>query len=274
MRRVRKRHPIRNFILRLFAIVLFLAAAVGGFFGFKGYRMYQDAIARTSIEERVEAIWEKEDFTEYSEMSDFYIDAVLSVEDHRFMEHPGIDPIALLRALLTDIRERAFVEGGSTITQQLAKNMLFTQDKTIERKAAEVFAVFDMEKKYSKEEIFELYVNTASFGSGYEGIYAASTGYFGKLPSEVTDYEAAMLAGVPNAPTMYSPDISMELAAQRVTQVLQSMVRHRLITQEEAEEIENSAFVEIKKDAVLNKGFTPRSPIDIMKIPKQMVLRK
>lgn len=274
LRRVRKRHPIRNFILRLFAIVLFLAAAVGGFFGFKGYRMYQDAIARTSIEERVEAIREKEDFTKYSEMSDFYIDAVLSVEDHRFMEHPGIDPIALLRALLTDIRERAFVEGGSTITQQLAKNMLFTQDKTIERKAAEVFAVFDMEKKYSKEEIFELYVNTANFGSGYEGIYAASTGYFGKLPSEVTDYEAAMLAGVPNAPTMYSPDISMEMAARRVAQVLQSMVRHRLITQEEAEEIENSAFVEIKKDAVLNKGFTPRSPIDIMKIPKQMVLRK
>lgn len=240
LKRERKRHPIRKFILRLFAAVLLLAVAVGGFFGMKGYRMYQDAIAQTSIEERVEAIREKEGFTEYSEMSYFYVNAVISVEDHRFMEHPGIDPIAVLRALLSDIRERAFVEGGSTITQQLAKNMLFTQEKTIERKAAEVFAVFDMEGRYSKEEIFELYVNTASFGSGYEGIYAASTGYFGKQPSEVTDYEAAMLAGVPNSPAMYSPDISMEQAARRVTQVLQSMVRHRMITQEEAKEIQNS----------------------------------
>ncbi len=238
MRRVGKRHPIRSFILHLFVILLFLAAAAGGFFGIKGYQMYQDAISQTSIEERVETIRGQEDFTEYSEMSDFYINAVISVEDHRFMGHPGIDPIAVLRALWTDIRERAFVEGGSTITQQLAKNLLFTQDKTIERKAAEVFAVFDMEEKYSKEEIFELYVNTACFGSGYDGIYAASTGYFGKLPSEVTDYEAAMLAGVPNAPTAYSPDISMELASQRVVQVLQSMVKHRLITREEAEQIQ------------------------------------
>lgn len=199
--------------------------------------MYQDAIAHTSIEERVEAIRGEKNFTPYPEMSEFYIDAVISVEDHRFMEHPGIDPIAILRAAWTDIREKAFMEGGSTITQQLAKNLLFTQDKKIERKAAEVFAAFDMESKYSKEEIFELYVNTACFGSGYEGIFAAATGYFGKFPSEVTDYEAAMLAGVPNAPSVYSPDVNMELASQRVAQVLQSMVRHRVITQEEAEQI-------------------------------------
>ena len=201
--------------------------------------MYQDALAQATIEDRVRAIREKENFTEYSEMSDFYIDAVISVEDHRFMSHPGIDPVAVIRALWTDIRAGAIVEGGSTITQQLAKNMLFTQEKKIERKAAEVFAVFDIEEEYTKEEIFELYVNMASFGSGYEGIYAASTGYFRKLPSEVTEYEAAMLAGIPNAPSDYSPDISMELASQRVGQVLQSMVKHRLITREEAERIES-----------------------------------
>ncbi len=239
MRRVKKRHPIRKFILCLFAVLLFLAAAAGAFFGDRGYRMYQDALAQATIEDRVRAIREKENFTEYSEMSDFYIDAVISVEDHRFMSHPGIDPVAVIRALWTDIRAGAFVEGGSTITQQLAKNMLFTQEKKIERKAAEVFAVFDIEEEYTKEEIFELYVNMASFGSGYEGIYAASTGYFRKHPSEVTEYEAAMLAGIPNAPSDYSPDISMELASQRVGQVLQSMVKHRLITREEAERIES-----------------------------------
>lgn len=233
----RRRHPIRNFILTLFLLLLGMAAAVSAFFGVKGYRMYQEAISQTPLEERIESIRAQDNFTEYSEMSEFYIDAVISVEDHRFMEHPGIDPIAILRAAWTDIREKAFMEGGSTITQQLAKNLLFTQDKKIERKAAEVFAAFDIEEKYSKEEIFELYVNTACFGSGYEGIFAAATGYFGKFPSEVTDYEAAMLAGVPNAPSVYSPDVNMELASQRVAQVLQSMVRHRVITQEEAEQI-------------------------------------
>ncbi len=214
-----------------------MAAAVCAFFGVKGYRMYQDAISQTSIEERVEEIRAMENFTAFSEMSDFYIDAVISVEDHRFMSHPGIDPIAVVRAAWTDIREMSFVEGGSTITQQLAKNMLFTQEKKMERKAAEVFAAYDMEKNYTKEELFELYVNTANFGSGYEGVYAASMGYFGKLPAEVTDYEAAMLAGVPNAPSMYSPDISQELAARRIDVVLQSMVRHHVITREEAEQI-------------------------------------
>ena len=214
-----------------------MAAAVCAFFGVKGYRMYQDAISQTSIEERVEEIRAMENFTDFSEMSDFYIDAVISVEDHRFMSHPGIDPIAVVRAAWTDIREMSFVEGGSTITQQLAKNMLFTQEKKMERKAAEVFAAYDMEKNYTKEELFELYVNTANFGSGYEGVYAASMGYFGKLPAEVTDYEAAMLAGVPNAPSMYSPDISQELAARRIDVVLQSMVRHHVITREEAEQI-------------------------------------
>ena len=223
-------------------LALGMAGAVGAFFGVKGYRMYQDAISQTSIKERVEEIRTKENFTVYSEMSDFYVEAVISVEDHRFMSHSGIDPIAVARAAWTDIRERAFMEGGSTITQQLAKNLLFTEDKKIERKAAEVFAAFDIEEKYSKEEIFELYVNTNCFGSGYEGVFDAATGYFGKFPSELTDYEAAMLAGVPNAPSVYSPDVNLELANQRVRQVLQSMVRHQVITQEEADQIQAEVY--------------------------------
>lgn len=242
MKAVKKRHPIRNFILTLFLLVLGMAVAVSAFFGVKGYRLYKDAVSQTTIEERVEAIRAESDFIEYSQMPKFYIDAVISVEDHRFMRHPGIDPIAILRAALTDIRERAFMEGGSTITQQLAKNLLFTQDKKIERKAAEVFAAFELEKKYSKEEIFELYVNTNCYGSGYDGFFDAAIGYFGKFPAELTNYESAMLAGVPNAPAVYSPYVNLELANQRVAQVLQSMVHHRIITQEEAEQIQASAW--------------------------------
>ena len=194
--------------------------------------------AENPINERVEEIRSMEGFTSYSELPQFYIDATISVEDHRFAKHCGIDLIAIGRAAWTDIRAMSFVEGGSTITQQLAKNMLFTQDKKIERKAAEVFAALEMESKYTKEEIFELYVNTAYFGSGYYGIYQASIGYFGKEPLELTDYESALLAGVPNAPSAYSPDMGNELAERRAKQVLNSMVRHKIITQENADRIE------------------------------------
>ncbi len=200
--------------------------------------MYQEAVAENPINERVEEIRSMEGFTSYSELPQFYIDATISVEDHRFAKHCGIDLIAIGRAAWTDIRAMSFVEGGSTITQQLAKNMLFTQDKKIERKAAEVFAALDMEAKYTKEEIFELYVNTVYFGSGYYGIYQASMGYFGKEPLELSDYECAMLAGIPNAPSAYSPDVGNELAEKRVKQVLNSMVRQKIITQENADRIE------------------------------------
>lgn len=229
---------IRKLIFRLSAIILIILLLVGGFFGVKGYHMYQSAITEKTLDERVKEVRSAENFMAYSELPQFYIDATISVEDHRFKDHGGIDLIAIIRAVWTDIRAMSFVEGGSTITQQLAKNMLFTQDKKIERKAAEVFAALEMESKYTKKEIFELYVNTVYFGSGYYGIYQASMGYFGKEPLELTDYEAALLAGVPNAPSVYSPNTNKELASQRVKQVLDSMVRHKIITQDEANRVE------------------------------------
>lgn len=228
---MKRRHPVGKSIRRLLIIILLIVVSVGAFYGIKGYGMYQDAIEQMSVKERVEQIRAREHFTEYSEMTDFYIDAVISVEDRRFRDHMGLDPIAICRAMWIDLKSMSFKEGGSTITQQLAKNMLFTQEKTIERKAAEVFAVMDIEAEYSKEEIFELYVNTASFGEGYYGIYDASMGYFEKEPSMLTDYESAVMAGVPNAPSVYAPGGDSELAAQRTAQVLRSMVRNKVITQ-------------------------------------------
>lgn len=237
MRTKKKRHPVRRTICALLILMLCAALAVGIFYGVKGYRMYQDAVSQATIQDRVEEIRETEHFTKYSEMTEFYINAVISIEDHRFREHMGIDPIAVCRALWADIRAMSFKEGGSTITQQLAKNLLFTQEKSIVRKAAEVFAVMEIESEYTKEEIFELYVNTAAFGSGYEGIYAGAVGYFGKLPSELTDYESAVLAGVPNAPSVYAPGMNEGLASQRTRQVLRSMVRNQMITQSEMDKM-------------------------------------
>lgn len=228
----KKRYRLRKTVLGLLMVFL------GAFFGIKGYGMYQEAITQIPLAERVEEVRSTENFTAYSELPQFYTTATISVEDHRFEDHCGIDLIAIGRATWTDIKTMSFIEGGSTITQQIVKNLLFTQDKKIERKVAEVFAALEMESKYTKKEIFELYTNTAYFGSGYYGIYQASAGYFGKRLLELTDYESAILAGLPQAPSAYSPNTDKELTSQRVKQVLNSMVRNKIITQEEADRIE------------------------------------
>lgn len=132
-----------------------------------------------------------------------------------------------------------FVEGGSTITQQLAKNIYFTQDKKIERKFAEVFMAFEIEKNYSKDEILEFYINTSYFGDNCYTVKEASRHYFNKEPMEMTDYESIMLAGIPNAPSVYAPTQNLELAKQRQKQVLSKMVEYEYITQEEADNIIN-----------------------------------
>lgn len=224
-------------MISVFALALSVLFIVGGYFGVKGYNMYRDAVDKRPMNELVESIRNKEHFTEYEELPEIYIDAVISVEDKRFLSHNGVDFLAIGRAVWNDIKTMSFVEGGSTITQQLMKNEYFTQEKKLERKVAEVFAAREIENKYSKEEIFELYVNTIYFGSGYYGIYDAAKGYYGKTPSELTDYEAVMLAGLPNAPSAYSLDTSPELAKQRMKQVLDRMVECKTISQEEADNL-------------------------------------
>lgn len=238
-RKRRKKHPVRKIFVSMFSVLFCLLLAFFVFYGVKGYQVYEKAVEEKPIRERVEEIRDKEGFTSYSELPQFYIEATISVEDHRFKSHFGIDLIAIGRAALTDIKEMSFVQGGSTLTQQLAKNMLFTQEKKLERKAAEVFAALALESQYTKEEIFELYANTVYFGNGCYGVRQAAAGYFGKEPSELSDYECAVLAGLPNAPSVYSLDENKELALQRVEQVLRSMVRNKIITQEEADRIES-----------------------------------
>lgn len=203
--------------------------------------MYRDAIEETSITEKVEEIRAKESYTSLDNLPKLYLDAVIAVEDHRFYSHGGIDLIATGRAILNDIRTLSFAEGGSTITQQLAKNMYFTQEKRIERKIAELFVAFDLERNYTKEEILELYVNTIYFGNGYYCIRDASEGYFQKEPSQMTDFESTLLAGIPNAPSAYALTTNPDLARQRQRQVLQKMVDYGVLTQSQADTIESSS---------------------------------
>ncbi len=145
-----------------------------------GYDMYKEALEQMPLEEQVAKIRQKEYYAVLKEIPQIYKNAVISVEDHRFYTHRGIDMIAIGRAFLNDVKKMDFVEGGSTITQQLAKNMYFTQEKKITRKIAEVFMAFEIEKNYSKEDILELYLNTSYFGDGYYTVKEACKRLFPK----------------------------------------------------------------------------------------------
>lgn len=231
-----KKKIIRT-IFSIIGIIAALCVAIAAFFAIKGAIMWNNAKTEHPVDVLVTQLQSAEGFARISELPDFYINAVISVEDRKFRTHNGINLKSIARALLYDIKSLSFEQGGSTITQQLAKNLWFTQEKKIERKFAEVFAAFELENALSKDEIFELYVNTIYFGSDYYGITAAARGYFDKAPSELSEYECAMLAGLPNAPSAYSPDESPELARQRLEMVLDSMERNGVITAARAEEV-------------------------------------
>lgn len=226
-------------IKKIVIIIIIICTIIIGYFGIKGYGMYKNAIETISIENRISEIKNKKNYTKLDEIPNIYKDAVIAVEDHRFYKHNGIDIIAIGRAVFNDIKAMSFVEGGSTITQQLAKNIYFTQEKKIQRKFAEVFMAFEIEKTCSKDEILELYINTSFFGDNCYTVKEASRHYFNKEPINMTDYESVMLAGIPNAPSVYAPTKNLELAKQRQKQVLSKMIKYKYLSKEDADKIIN-----------------------------------
>ena len=234
---------LKRFVKRLLSCLLlaalFVLVVIGGTLGVQGWRLYRATAAQKPIAGLYDEISSRPGFASCDQLPQTYIDAVISVEDSRFERHHGIDPAAIVRALWADLRTRSLAEGGSTLTQQLAKNELFTQDKHLARKAAEMLAAFDLEKAYSKQQIFEMYANTIYFGNGCYGITQAAEGYFGKEPAQLTDAEAVFLAGLPNAPSLYAS--SPELALKRTQTVLKRMVKCRVLTQMQADAIAEEA---------------------------------
>lgn len=225
-------------------IIIVLSILILVFFSilfFIGYGYYSNALKEKSLTERVNEITSKENYVKFDDLNKNYINAVIAIEDHRYFDHGAVDYISILRAIFTNIKERDFDQGGSTITQQVAKNVLFNQEKSIKRKLGEIFGASDLEKNYSKNDIFALYVNTAYFGDGYYGIYDACKGYYNKKPKDLTLYEASMLAGVPNAPSLYAPTVNPELAKQRQKQVLNAMVKYGYISESDKSNVLNEA---------------------------------
>lgn len=162
--------------------------------------------------------------------------ATIAVEDSRFYRHPGFDVEGILRALLVNLQTGEVLEGGSTITQQLAKNLFLRQEKTFGRKAEELALAISLEVHYSKEEILALYLHSIYYGSGAYGINEASRIYFDKAPSQLSLAEAALLAGLPNAPSLYSPYVDLQAAKNRQAVVLQAMIRNGFIGPQKAAE--------------------------------------
>ena len=160
----------------------------------------------------------------YDQIPPLVRDAFLAAEDHRFFQESGISPLALARAAIVDLIAGKKVQGGSTITMQAARNMFLTLDKTFRRKLQETFVTYEMDHEFSKEEIFQLYLNVIFFGQRSYGVAAAAQTYFGKRLDQLTVAEAATLAGIPQAPSLYNPIIHPNLAKARRVYVLQRML--------------------------------------------------
>ncbi len=173
-------------------------------------------------------------------------EALLATEDRRFYEHFGLDPRGLLRATIANLRAGHLVQGGSTITQQLAKNVFLTPDRTIRRKGQEVLLALWLEQTLSKRQILTLYLNRVYFGAGTYGVEAAARKYFSKPASQVTPFEAAMLAGMVKAPSRYNPLADPKAAADRAKLVLTSMVDAGYISDGEADRAIKQGIADMK----------------------------
>lgn len=235
---------VKIILISILAIIL----TIGIYISASGYIFYKNTVKTANLEDKVKQIRQSESFIPISEIPEDYINAVIAVEDHRFKEHGAIDVIAIGRAISSDVKNKELVEGGSTITQQVVKNLYYMEDDTkndsIDRKISEIIIGVQLEKKYSKDEILELYANNIYFGDGYYCIKDAAEGYFGKLPSEMNLYECTLLAGIPNAPSVYSPNVNPELSKQRQAKVIRSMVKYGYLTQEKADEIDLNEYYE------------------------------
>jgi len=168
-----------------------------------------------------------------SEISPVFIQAVLALEDHSFYRHHGFSKRSFVRALLSDLRHGRFREGGSTITQQLAKNLFFSFEKRLVRKIDELLITFQIERQFSKDAILEAYVNQIPFGPVIYGVEKAAATYFAKGADELSLAEAAMLAGIPRNPPRYNPYRDLAVARERMSFVLHRMAEQGYITQEQ-----------------------------------------
>ena len=236
-------------VVAIIAVVVFMAGGWAAWFSYELTAGLPDKKALKAIGDMAQATTildaaDKPAFTIFKEqrleipiekMSPNLIKAVVSVEDQRFYEHSGVDAVRVAAAVVRNFEEGRRAEGGSTITQQLARQSFLSRDKTYRRKLKEVILAAYIEKMYDKNEILELYLNKVYFGGGLYGVEAAARGYFGKPASDLGVDEAALLAGLIQSPSSYAPSVNLDRAVARRNVVLQAMVSARAIDQATAD---------------------------------------
>lgn len=201
---------------------------------------YEELATLHGIENR---IW-----VDLEDIPDYLVKALVAIEDHRFYEHKGVDWYRTVGAMFTMLTGGDDSFGGSTITQQLIKNLTGNKEVTVQRKLIEIFQALEFEKKYDKDEIIEWYLNAVYFGEGCDGIYTAAQKYFGKEPSQLTLAESASIVGIVNLPTYYSPFYSEENNKERQETVLRRMYELGYISYDEYEEAKNEQLVFTRSD--------------------------
>lgn len=173
----------------------------------------------------------------YSQIPVLFREAVIATEDRRFSTDPGIDPVGIIRSLIVDIQQGGYVQGGSTITQQVIDNTILQRQKTLMQKLFQAGYAVGLYDTMSKEDVFTIYSNSIYFGHGAYGLYNAAQTYFRKPPSQLNQGELTLLAGLPNSPSDYDPFRSMSLARMRQKIVLQNLVDNKILTSVTANQI-------------------------------------
>lgn len=215
----------------LLILTLFLVTTLAGY----GY--YQYLVHQIPLKTKITQIQNEEDYVEFEEISPYLLDATVSVEDQRFYEHKGVDIIALGRILYVLITTGRISGGGSTITQQLAKNLYFDFSPSLFRKFPEYFITKELENTYEKAEILEIYVNIINYGDNCMGISEASQHYFNKTPSELTFDEATLLAGIPQSPANYQLSNHEEAARVRQKAVIQTIIDNEIYPEKQLDSL-------------------------------------
>lgn len=204
-----------------------------------GFMEYRSVLAEMPLENKVTQVQSKSNYVKIDDISDYLLKATIATEDQRFYSHHGVDFIAYGRILYVLITSGKINSGGSTISQQLAKNLYFGYEPSIIRKFAEFFMVHDIETRYEKDEILELYINYINYGDNHMGIYQASQGYFHKEPKDLSFNEATLLAGIPQSPANYQLSNHADMAYKRQQVVIRALIDNHIYTQEEIEELLN-----------------------------------
>ena len=213
-------------------IILLLLLGLLLFVG-KGYLEYKEVTDEAAIETKVNDLRNKSNYTVLSDININMQNAQIAIEDKRFYKHGAIDIIGTVRALVVNIKSESLAQGGSTITQQLAKNFYFMDDNNGTKKIAEAFVAHKLESLYSKEEILEMYLNIVYYGDNNYGIYEASINYFNTKPQDLSIAQSSMLAGLVQAPSVYALSNHDNRTYIRQRQVLKAMLDQDYINQNE-----------------------------------------